>query len=75
MHIIGIIFAVLLLLAIIQSTFFFLIVMKVKLIEWIVFNACAPSNITFLIGFVLFLLFKAGLSCTWQSCLCFFSAY
>jgi len=58
MHIIGMIFAVLLLLAIIQSTFFFLIVMKVKLIEWIVFNACAPSNITFLIGFVLFLLFK-----------------
>jgi hypothetical protein len=28
------------------------------MIEWIVFNACAPSNITFLIGFILYLLFK-----------------
>ena len=58
MHLIGIILAILLLLVTSQSTFFFLIVMKVKLIEWVVFNACAPSNITFLIGFVLFLLFK-----------------
>ena len=58
MHIIGIILAILLLLATIQSTFFFLVVMKVKFVEWIVFNACAPSNITFLIGFALFLLFK-----------------
>lgn len=58
MHIIGIILAALLLLATIQSTFFFLVVIKVKCIEWIVFNACAPSNITFLIGFVLYLLFK-----------------
>ena len=58
MHIIGIILAILLLLATIQSTFFFLVIMKVKFVEWIVFNACAPSNITFLIGFALFLLFK-----------------
>jgi hypothetical protein len=58
MNIIGIILAILLLLATIQSTFFFLAVMKVKFIEWIVFNACAPSNITFLIGFVLYLLLK-----------------
>jgi hypothetical protein len=58
MLIIGIILALLLLLATIQSTFFFLVIMKVKFVEWIVFNACAPSNITFLIGFSLFLLFK-----------------
>ena len=58
MHIIGIILAILLLLATIQSTFFFLVIMKVKFVEWIVFNACAPSNITFLIGFALFFLFK-----------------
>jgi hypothetical protein len=32
--------------------------LKVRLIEWLVFNACAPSNITFLVGFILFLLFK-----------------
>lgn len=58
MYIIGIILAVLLFLATIHSTLFFLIIMKVKFVEWIVFNACAPSNITFLIGFFLYLLFK-----------------
>ena len=55
---ISLILALLLLLTTLQSTFFFLVVLKVSFIEWIVFNACAPSNITFLIGFVLFLLFK-----------------
>jgi len=55
---IGIILAILLLLATIQSTVFFLGILKVKFVEWIVFNACAPSNITFLIGFILFLLLK-----------------
>jgi hypothetical protein len=58
MYLIGIILAILLLLATMQSTFYFLVIMKVKFVEWIVFNACAPSNITFLIGFALFLLFK-----------------
>jgi hypothetical protein len=58
MHITGIILAILLLVATMQSTFFFLFIMKTKFAEWIVFNACAPANITFLIGFVLFLLFK-----------------
>jgi hypothetical protein len=58
MHITGIILAILLLLATMQSTFFFLFIMKTKFVEWIAFNACAPANITFLIGFVLFLLFK-----------------
>jgi hypothetical protein len=55
---IGIMLAILLLLVTIQSTFLFLGVLKVKIIEWIVFNACALSNITFLIGFILYLLFK-----------------
>ena len=55
---IGIILAILLLLATIQSTVFFLGILKAKFVEWIVFNACAPSNISFLIGFILFLLLK-----------------
>ncbi len=58
MNKIGLILSILLLLTTLQSTFFFLGVLKVNFIEWIVFNACAPSNITFLIGFVLFLTFK-----------------
>lgn len=55
---IGVILAILLLLVTIQATFYFLGRLKVKMIEWIVFNACAPSNITFLVGFILYLLFK-----------------
>jgi hypothetical protein len=55
---IGVILAILLLLVTIQGTFYYLGRLKVKMIEWIVFNACAPSNITFLVGFILHLLFK-----------------
>lgn len=54
----GTVLAVILLLVTINSTYFFLGVTKVKPIEWIVFNACAPSNIAYLIGFVIFLLTK-----------------
>ena len=55
---IGIVMAVLLLLATIYGFVFFLYVLKVKMIEWIVCNPCAPSNIVFLIGFILYLFFK-----------------
>jgi hypothetical protein len=58
MHVTAIILAILLLLTTMHSTFFFLVIMKTKFVEWIVFNACAPANITFLIGFAVFLLFK-----------------
>ena len=52
------ILAMLLLLATIQGASFFLCIKKVNVIAWITFNACAVANITFLIGFVLFLLFR-----------------
>lgn len=55
---VGIILAVLLLLVTINSTYFFLGVSKVSFVEWIVFNACAPSNIAYLIGFIIFLATK-----------------
>ena len=55
---IRIILAALLLLATIQSTYFFLCIKNVNFIAWITFNACAVANITFLIGFILFLLFR-----------------
>ncbi|MFH0790049.1 MAG: hypothetical protein V2A64_00280 [Candidatus Omnitrophota bacterium] len=54
---ISMILAALLLLLTILSTFFFLERLKLRFVEWIVFNACTPSNVTFLIGFVLFVLF------------------
>lgn len=53
-----IILAVLLLLVTLNSTYFFLAVRHVKPVEWLVFNACAPSSIAFLIGFIIYLIFK-----------------
>jgi hypothetical protein len=58
MELIGIIVTFLLLLAIIHGIVFFFYVLKVKTIEWIVYNPCTPSNIVFLIGFILYLFFK-----------------
>ena len=48
----GIIIAVLNLLASLNSTWFFLGMAKVSLIEWIFFNACAPSVFLYLMGYV-----------------------
>jgi hypothetical protein len=56
MDMIGVILGIFLLLVTVQSTFYFLGVLKTEMIEWIVFNACAPSNMTFLIGFIVYLL-------------------
>jgi hypothetical protein len=58
MNKVGIILSVLLLLVTINSTYFFLGVSKVSFLEWLVFNACAPSNIAYLIGFVIFMFTK-----------------
>jgi hypothetical protein len=57
-RIIGIVLATLLLLVTVNSTYFFLGMRKVSIVQWIVFNACAPSGITYLIGFVLYLVIK-----------------
>lgn len=54
----GIVLAVLLLLASINSTYFFLGMLKVKFIEWFVFNACAPSSVAYLIGLTAFFITK-----------------
>ena len=55
---IGIIMAFLLFLAIIHGIVFFFYVLKVKTIEWIVYNPCTPSNIVFFVGFILNLCVK-----------------
>jgi hypothetical protein len=51
----SIICSVLLLLVTIQSSAFYFVKLKVRFIEWLFFNPCATSNITFLIGFALYL--------------------
>lgn len=53
--IIQFIFIVLLLVVTIQSSAFYFLRLKVKFIEWLFFNPCAISNVTFLMGFALFL--------------------
>lgn len=50
--------AALLLLVTANSIWFFFGVLKVEFVEWFVFNACAPSNTAFLIGFVIYVLTK-----------------
>lgn len=54
----GIILAGLLFLTTLSSTFFFLGVLKVSLIEWISFNACSPCNFLYLLLFFIFLIKK-----------------
>ena len=51
----GIVLAALLLFVTINSTHYFLGVSKASIVEWIVFNACAPSSMVYLVGFALFL--------------------
>jgi hypothetical protein len=58
MNKIGVILAVLLLLLVINSTYYFLGLAKASLVEWIVFNACAPSSIAYIIGFVIYMITK-----------------
>ncbi|MDR2917323.1 MAG: hypothetical protein LBV74_21220 [Tannerella sp.] len=43
----SIVLASILLLTIINSTWFFLGIAKVSVVQWIVFNACAPAGIAF----------------------------
>ncbi|MDD5065652.1 MAG: hypothetical protein PHF84_01265 [bacterium] len=52
---------VLVLLAALQSTWFFLGMARVGVISWLTFNACAVANITLIIGYVLFLVLKTRL--------------
>lgn len=53
-RILGLILAGLLLVMILNSTWYFLGVAKVSVLQWLVFNACAPSSVAYLAGFILF---------------------
>lgn len=53
-RIISLILAGILLLTIINSTWFFLGIAKVSFIQWIVFNACAPSGIVYVLGLLFY---------------------
>ncbi len=51
-RIISIILASILLLTITNSTWYFLGIAKVRVVQWLVFNACAPSSIVYLWGVI-----------------------
>jgi hypothetical protein len=51
----SIILAILLLLTVMNSTWYFLGIAKVSILQWLVFNACAPSSIVCLAGLVVWL--------------------
>lgn len=55
MNKVGIVLAGILLVLTINSAYYFFNVAKVSFVEWIVFNACAPSSLAYLIGFVIYL--------------------
>ena len=50
----GIALACLLLFMTLNSTYYFLLIAKVNVVQWIVFNACAPASIAYLVGLLLF---------------------
>ncbi|WP_010245173.1 hypothetical protein [Acetivibrio cellulolyticus] len=55
---IGIILASILLVLTINSMYFFFGMTKVSFIEWLVFNACGPTNIAYIVGFVVYMVTK-----------------
>ncbi len=48
----SIILASLLLLTVMNSTWYFLGIAKISVLQWLVFNACAPSSIVYLLGLI-----------------------
>lgn len=56
--IVGAVLVVLLFLVSANSTYYYLGILKVKFVEWLFFNACVPSNIGYMVGFIIFLVTK-----------------
>ncbi|MDR0797022.1 MAG: hypothetical protein LBE79_13395 [Tannerella sp.] len=54
----GIALAIVLFLLSVFSTWFFLTQLKVTVLEWSVFNACAPTNFAYVLCFLIFLFCK-----------------
>ena len=54
----GCIIAVLLLLFSIQSTLFHLIILKLTPVQWMFFNACVPSSLAYLAGYLIYIIKK-----------------
>jgi len=53
--IVGILLAIALLLLTLSGSGYFFISLKVNFIQWLAYNACSPSSLIYLVGFVIFL--------------------
>lgn len=54
----SIVLASVLFLLIANSTYYFLGVLRVTAVEWLLFNACAPSSLSYLVGLIMFFITK-----------------
>ena len=51
----GIVLAMLLLLLTLSVSSYFFFTLKVNFIQWLAYNACSPSSLVYLVGFIVFL--------------------
>ena len=52
---VGILLAIALLLLTLSGSGYFFISLKVNFAQWLSYNACSPSSLVYLVGFVLFI--------------------
>ena len=55
---IGIVLAILLLLLTLSGSGYFFFTLKVNFVQWLAYNACSPSSLVYLVGFIAFWLTK-----------------
>ena len=52
---VGIVLSILLLLLTLSGSGYFFLTLKVNFVQWIAYNACSPSSLLYLVGFIIFL--------------------
>jgi len=52
---VGIVLAVILLLLTLSGSYYFFFILKVNFVQWLVYNACSPSSLVYLLCFMIFL--------------------
>ena len=52
---IGIVLAIALLLLTLSGSGYFFFSLKTNIVQWITYNACSPSSLVYLVGFIVFL--------------------
>ena len=62
----GIVLAMLLLLLTLSGSGYFFFTLKVNFIQWLAYNACSPSSLVYLVGFIVgFIVFLYNKNTTW----------